>query len=90
MDHDHGALEAGGDGDSRAANVSKRSSDVFALQELGVELLLREGAVGRRGHANLRDRWKDQGTSVEVAQVWLSDPVLWCSMQHILTYSTYV
>ena len=45
--------DVAGDAHSRASNVSKRSSDVFALQEVGVELLLREGAVGRGGDANL-------------------------------------
>ena len=61
--HDHGGgpePDVAGDAHSRAANVSKWSSDVFALQEVGVELLLREGAVGRCGDANL-----------QVAEVWL-------------------
>ena len=45
---------------TQVADVSKGSSDAFALQEIGVILLLREGAVGRCGHANLLQlRWKE-------------------------------
>lgn len=44
---------------SQAANVSKRSSDVLALQEVSVELLLGEGAVGRCGHTNLTQRERE-------------------------------
>ena len=35
------------------SDVPKRSGDLFRLQEIRVELLLREGAMAWRRHANL-------------------------------------
>lgn len=37
----------------QVANISKGSSDVFTLQEIGVKLFLGKGTVGRCWHTNL-------------------------------------